>query len=101
MRPQDPYARLELISPDLLPAANPPRTRAAQVRGKIQARLGRLGRSLLNYFCGATDPRISVRPSGNGRSSDQYRVFDPLTRQHLSFQTERELRVWLDQRYYQ
>lgn len=32
---------------------------------------------------------------------DQWRVYDPLTRRSATFGSEAEIRIWLEQRYYQ
>jgi hypothetical protein len=45
------------------------------------------------------EPRIWIKR--NGDRTSRFQVYDPLIQQHHTFGSETELRVWLDQRYYQ
>lgn len=102
------YAKLELISPELSrPGAVRPASEPA-IRAKAATWLKQVGHSLLNYFCGSIEPKISItqRREGPGAPRDgqawvKFRAYDPVSRQHHTFTSEAELRTWLDQRYYQ
>ena len=87
------YARLELLylepMQDSRPAAVP----------ESQSRWQRWGQTLVNYFAGSQDPRITTRQDDEGRL--YYEVYDPVVRSHYRFDSEQEVRVWLDERYYQ
>jgi len=56
-----------------------------------------LGHQLMSYFSGSSEPQIRQRTYG-----DQlvWHVYDPTTRQEWQFYSEKEVRVWLEQRYY-
>ncbi|NJR58283.1 MAG: hypothetical protein HC769_05125 [Cyanobacteria bacterium CRU_2_1] len=59
----------------------------------------RLWQSLLNGFLGNSEPKIYQK---RDRYGDVYfRVYDPMTGTSSSFKSEQEVRIWLDQRYYQ
>jgi hypothetical protein len=59
----------------------------------------RWGQSLLRYFVGSTAPRIQRRCDRAGRL--YYQVYDPVDQRHYTFDSEPEVRVWLEGRYYQ
>lgn len=87
------YARLELLylkpMPDSRPAAKP----------EARSRWQRWGTALLNYFAGSQEPRITAKQDEAGQL--YYAVYDPVGRTHYRFDSEQEVRVWLDGRYYQ
>lgn len=93
---QDLYARLELITPELEAqrAIN-----ADSLKPKITDRLGQWGNTLLKYFTGSREPRISSHRGADGNV--YYEVYDPIDRQRHTFSSEHEVRVWLEGRYYQ
>jgi hypothetical protein len=97
MKPNELYARLELISPEVKVPETGRNTHWMNFWKRVHGQLDQVGHRLLNYFCGSMDPRISVRQSRNGIA--QFRVYDPVTQRRLMFRSEAELRVWLDQRY--
>jgi len=51
-----------------------------------------------SFLAGNSDPVIS-QSSHDGQPL--WHVYDPQSRQHLSFSSETEVRHWLEQRYYQ
>lgn len=61
--------------------------------------LEQLWNSLLNTFVSASEPRIYQKRNAAGEL--YYKVYDPIARQTNTFFSETEVRVWLDQRYYQ
>ncbi|MEM9538612.1 MAG: hypothetical protein AAGA60_03775 [Cyanobacteria bacterium P01_E01_bin.42] len=88
MRNYDLYARLELIPSDR-------RLNASSLKTK----LANLGKSLVNFLAGSTQPRITEDRDRQGNL--YFRVYDPCDRSRMMFDSEEELRVWLEQRYYQ
>jgi ABC-type transport system substrate-binding protein len=99
MKNQDLYARLELLPTDLNPPTSADSSRVKPFWVNAQSHLTQVGRALLNYFSGSIDPRIAKKWNANGR--ELFRVYDPVERTHQLFDSEQELRVWLEQRYYQ
>ncbi|RZM81765.1 hypothetical protein [Leptolyngbya iicbica] len=87
------YARLELLQTEPHP------TQSALADPPPRARWQRWGQALLNYFVGSTAPRITTHTTHQGQLC--YRVYDPVDRRHYTFDSELEVRVWLEGRYYQ
>lgn len=58
----------------------------------------RLGQMLLAWFTSGSEPRIRKLIQGG---TDVWQVYDPATEKTLYFNHENEVRVWLDQRFYQ
>ncbi|HBR00157.1 MULTISPECIES: hypothetical protein [Roseofilum] len=58
---------------------------------------------LWNYFVAiwwySDEPRITEKKDRDGNWI--YHVYDPLSHQHLMFDSEQEVRVWLEERYYE
>jgi hypothetical protein len=54
---------------------------------------------LLKAFANSSEPQIYQKHDRHGNM--YFKVYDPVTRQFGTFTTEQEVRVWLDQRYYQ
>lgn len=98
MQPQDLYARLELITPELKQANIAAQRQAARQRG-LKFRLQQFGQALLKSFLGSREPQIATKYDREGRA--YYVVYDPVDRQHYTFHSEQEVRIWLDGRYYQ
>lgn len=59
----------------------------------------RIWNLLLSAFSGSSEPKIYQRHDRHGNI--YFKVYDPVTHQIGTFNTEQEVRVWLDQRYYQ
>lgn len=55
-----------------------------------------LGYRWMSYFSGSTEPQIRQRTYGDRLV---WHVYDPATQQQMQFNSEQEVRVWLDQRY--
>ncbi|WP_204102462.1 MULTISPECIES: hypothetical protein [Spirulina sp. CCY15215] len=88
MRNYDLYAQLELI-PNHRPSF-------ADV---VKKKLAGFGKSFLNFLSGSMQPRIT---EGRDRQGNLYfRVYDPCDHSRHTFASEMEVRVWLEQRYYQ
>ncbi|NJL02654.1 MAG: hypothetical protein HC910_19625 [Spirulinaceae cyanobacterium SM2_1_0] len=64
----------------------------------IRAVLTRLVKAVLAATIKAHEPRIRLTRDAQGQPL--WRVFDPVSRTHASFARERDVRVWLEQRYY-
>ena len=102
MTQQELYAQLELISPEQQEQAAATHTlidsETAQGR---QSRWSQLGRAVVNYLVGAQaqDPKIWTHRDRDGHL--YYEAYDPVTRTRHHFDSERAVRVWLDERYYQ
>lgn len=65
----------------------------------FRSRLDNLVLQLLNIACGSQSPRIRQRIDRLGNR--YYRVYDPSSETHRLFTSEEEMRVWLEERYYQ
>ena len=61
--------------------------------------LGAFWQSLLKLLLGSSEPLIEKQLDNNGQTT--YSIYDPITQQQISSLTEAEVRVWLEQRYYQ
>lgn len=84
------YQRLELIpSPDLGPDPHPAQT---------QNWLNRWTNAVLAYFNSSSEPHVR---QVNRKGQIVWRVYDPVSRRHHEFTSELELRIWLEERYYQ
>ncbi|MGD1953482.1 MAG: hypothetical protein ACFB14_28120 [Leptolyngbyaceae cyanobacterium] len=55
--------------------------------------------SLLKSLLGSSEPIIEKQIDDNGQTL--YNIYDRVTQQQISGLTETEVRVWLEQRYYQ
>lgn len=62
-------------------------------------RLQKLWNYLVAVWWYSEEPRITQKQDKNGNWI--YRVYDPLTHQHFICDSEQEVRVWLEERYYQ
>ncbi|NER79449.1 MAG: hypothetical protein F6K42_07670 [Leptolyngbya sp. SIO1D8] len=94
----DLYARLELVPTDLEQSETVDTSKLVQVWRASKEGLKRVGSSLLNYFSGSMEPRISVKRDRNGNAS--FAAYDPIDCAHHTFNSEEAVRVWLEQRYY-
>ncbi|MEO1297730.1 MAG: hypothetical protein AAFW75_18510, partial [Cyanobacteria bacterium J06636_16] len=65
----------------------------------LKAYLQGTGRSLVAFLCGSHELHIATKRDREG--NDYFVAYDPVTQTRLTFTSERELRVWLDKRYYQ
>lgn len=83
------YQRLKLISP--------PQTK---VRSNLVLRqwLKQLYQVLVAVLVSKDEPRIETRVDRQGKT--YWYIFDPVTRQTFSFDSEAEVRRWIDRRYY-
>ncbi|MBD1910814.1 MULTISPECIES: hypothetical protein [unclassified Leptolyngbya] len=75
-----------------------PTTAAHYPNRAKQAWLQPLLTKLLNFFTGNQSVCIEQRRDRNGNSF--WYAYDPATRSHHQFDTEQEVRIWLDQRFY-
>lgn len=62
-------------------------------------RLQKLWNYLVAVWWYSEEPRITQKKDTNGNWI--YRVYDPIAHQHFRFDSEQEVRVWLEKRYYQ
>lgn len=99
MKNSDLYARLELITSESEHPASVDVSRVNQVWARSKAYLDKVGQSLLGYFCGSKDPQIVTKRDRDGNTF--FVAYDPIDQAHYTFTSEQEVRVWLDQRYYQ
>ena len=99
MKNSDLYARLELITSELEHPTSIHDSRVAQVWAQSKTYLGKVGQSLLQYFCGSQEPQITTKRDRRGNTF--FVACDPITQAHYTFTSEREVRVWIEQRYYQ
>ncbi|MDJ1181462.1 hypothetical protein PJF56_21590 [Roseofilum sp. BLCC_M91] len=62
-------------------------------------RLQKLWNYLVAVWWYSAEPRIIQKKDTHGNWI--YRVYDPLTHQHFMCDSEQEVRVWLEERYYE
>ncbi len=102
MKPNSLYAQLELIQE---PPEAPMQTdySVARAWAMVKQRLRPVGSALVAYLCGSTDLHVTVQRVGrrSALGGTQFVVYDPVSQQRHTFSSEHELRVWIDQRYYQ
>lgn len=99
MKNYDLYARLELITSDFDPTYAEQNSRIYQLWTCSKARLQQVAHSFLKYCVGSSEPRISALRDRQG--NPYFVAYDPVDNRRHSFASEVELRVWLEQRYYQ
>ncbi len=58
-----------------------------------------LKRSLVNFAAKSWEPKITLKRDDRGNS--YFQVYDPVTRWSGTFASEKEARMWLEERYYQ
>lgn len=64
-----------------------------------QQRLSNVGNYLLNLFTGDSNgPIITENP--NAKGAGRWSVYDPFSQTQHQFDSEEEVRIWLEQRYY-
>lgn len=61
--------------------------------------LEQLWNSVLGMLIRSSEPKIYQKHDHNGNL--YFQVYDPIAHQTSTFSSEQEVRVWLDQRYYQ
>lgn len=61
--------------------------------------LEQLWNFVLEILTRSPEPKIYEKHDRNGKL--YFQVYDPITHQSSTFNTEQEVRIWLDQRYYQ
>lgn len=97
MKSSDTYAQLELISTHSDQLLYYPPKSTKTFFQKVRAIAHRSGSLLVAYLSGNSDPRISQTIDRAGNA--YFQVHDPVSGQQHCFDSEQELRVWLDQRY--
>ncbi len=101
MKPNSLYAQLELI-PEPLERSAQSDYAIGRVWAEAMARLRPMASSLMTYLCGSSGLTVTVKRVGRGSQGQTVFVaYDPVTQQRHTFSSEQELRVWVDQRYYQ
>ena len=64
-----------------------------------QQRLSNVGNYLLDLFAGdSSAPIITEHP--NPKGANRWSVYDPYSQTERQFNSEEEVRIWLEQRYY-
>ena len=115
MKNRELYARLELIDleseqslwsiaslPEAAKVQSPVSQRSpwtARIASGFRECLEAVGQSLVTFLCGSSEPRILTKRDRHGQ--DYWVAYDPVMQVRLTFTSERELRKWLDKRYYQ
>ena len=61
--------------------------------------LKQLWNSILDALTRSSEPKIYQKRGYNGNL--YFEVYDPIAHQTSTFNSEQEVRIWLDQRYYQ
>jgi hypothetical protein len=65
--------------------------------GKLALKLKEFGQQLLLALIGNTEPKIWTLTDSQG--DIYWRVYDPNTQTFFVFNTEHEVRIWIEQRY--
>ncbi|MGB3310052.1 MAG: hypothetical protein WBG32_24690 [Nodosilinea sp.] len=107
MKPNSLYAQLELI-PEPLERSGRSDYAIGRVWAGAKARFRPMASRLLAYLCGSTDLSVTVKRVGRRSALGGDRLghtvfvaYDPVSQQRHTFSSEQELRVWIEQRYYQ
>lgn len=66
---------------------------------KPESLVSRIVQTLVAKLSNSNDPQIQMKYSSSGH--EYWRVYDPVTRKTSTFTSEKDVRVWLEQRYYQ
>ncbi|WAL61704.1 hypothetical protein [Thermocoleostomius sinensis] len=74
-------------------------TQARQRQFSLRRSFERIWNLLLSAFAESSEPKIYQKHDRDGNV--YFKVYDPVTHQTEILTTEQEVRVWLDQRYYQ
>ncbi|MBW4466419.1 MAG: hypothetical protein KME07_13425 [Pegethrix bostrychoides GSE-TBD4-15B] len=83
------YQRLELISD----------SRSTKQSTNASARLRHIWQSLLSYLSNSNELRVWKASNVDGQPV--WKAYDPTTESRVEFVSELDLRVWLEERYYQ
>ena len=86
------------IQPKSIPSKLTP-TSPISVAKTLGQGLAALGRRMQKKLVGSHEPVIEERRDRTGAL--YWRVYDPITQDRKFFYSEDDVRVWLDQRYYQ
>ena len=54
---------------------------------------------LTNWATRPGEPKVNFRRDSRGNS--YFRVYDPISGRYCNFTSEKEVRIWLEERYYQ
>ncbi|WP_035988062.1 hypothetical protein [Leptolyngbya sp. KIOST-1] len=98
MKPNSLYAQLELI-PETPEQSVQSDYAMGRVWARAKARLRPLSNRLVGYLCGDADVRVTVRRDRQGQTA--FVVYDAVTQQRHTFDSEQDLRAWADRRYYE
>ncbi|MBD2089607.1 hypothetical protein H6F67_07045 [Microcoleus sp. FACHB-1515] len=63
-------------------------------QSRDRCNLSKIGRSIIAFLAGSSEPKVQ-RISDNS-----WRVYDPIRHQTLYLSSEKEVRMWLEQRYH-
>lgn len=102
--PADSLDRYSLYSSDRFVSqsndlSNDLEMKSISTQSKFTAISHQFVQGLLTLFAGNSEPRIRQLRDRSGNL--YFRIYDPLTQQTYSFDSDAEVRVWLDRRYYQ
>ncbi len=65
---------------------------------KPESRVSRIFQTLVAKLSSSNDPQIQRKYSPSGH--EYWRVYDPITGKTSTFTAEKDVRAWLEQRYY-
>lgn len=99
MRQSHYISSLKINSPDQLSPSLEKTASSASLWKQLKRTLAQWGGSLLNFYSGSNEPRISRRFDRQGYP--YFHIYDPIDRAHYAFSSEEAVRTWLEQRYYQ
>lgn len=97
MKPYDLYIELERIQPDAEQTVRQALQPFQPVPSPFQ-KAWKLLQAFGTHVIGSSEPRIRQRCDRQG--NPYYQIDDPVSRQRLHFDSELEVRAWLEQRYY-
>ncbi|MBD3883495.1 hypothetical protein IFO70_17135 [Phormidium tenue FACHB-886] len=81
------YQQLELISSE-----------KSTNKLSLGTRLNNVWQSLISYLAGSSEPHVWKTQAADG---SHWQVFDPIAQRKLTFDSEADVRVWLEERHYQ
>lgn len=99
MRQSHYISSLEINSPDQLSPSLEKTVSPESPWKQLKSTLLQWGKSLLNFYSGSNEPRISRRFDRQGYP--YFHIYDPIDNAHYTLSSEEAVRTWLEQRYYQ
>lgn len=64
-----------------------------------QSQLNKIWQSIVTFFAASEEPHVWKGLNQAGQS--MWKAYDPITHQSADYETEEEMRAWLEERHYQ